>query len=325
MAKDKQPETFTKLTFGAFENTVRPRCQGYISYKDEYGYERRKSARFKGVFDMYVLLRSGYSDEDWLEFSYGRTIDNTKSMLSRMRESGDIPPSIVDVYLKDDVEQRIERFFEKNLLSIISQEAQRIITDDLLNIIERDITLPGEHYYRLWDLYRQKAGFVAFISKAFHVSMLRQTMPLSVIPSRFMYENNDLFPEMADYIQTVCEKGFQEKPFKAMVDNLACKIASTLDQGPEYRRLQWNMVSFWKTVHFYVDREKISADVLKKYDDIRFRAYLREFDDFVLETGLAAEKMLERYDMDRHIRVKYERYGRADAWKVSFMNNTIDD
>ncbi len=325
MAKDKKPDSFRKLTFEAFEHTVRPRCRGYISYIDEYGNERRKSARYRGIFDMYVLLRSGYTDEDWLEFSYGRSVDNTKSLLSHMRDGDDIQPFIIDIYVKEDAEDRIRAFFEKKLLPIISLEDRRIVKDDLFKIIERDLTLPGEDYYKLWELYKQKDEFAAFISKAYLVSVLRQTMPFSVVPSRFMYENDDLLPEMMTYIQMVCEEGFQETPFEEMVNLLTLKIKSEQDMGPEYRRLQWNMVAFWKTTHEFVERDQLNADLLQKYDDIRYRAYLGELSSFIQETGIAVEKMLERYDLKSQIIVNYERYGKADAWKISFMNNAIDE
>ena len=325
MAKDKSPDTFNKLTFEAFEHTVRPRCHGYICYKDEYGHERRKSARYRGIFDMYILLRSGYSEEDWQAFSYGRSVDNTKAMLSHMRDGNDIQPFIIDIYLKEGVEERIRAFFENNLLPIISMENRRVLKNELFEIIEKDFLLPGEDYYKLWELYKQKDEFAAFISKAYLVSMLRQTMPFSVIPSRFMYENDDLLPEMANYIQGSCEQGFQEAPFEEMVAFLSQKIKEEQDMGPEYRRLQWNLIAFWKTTHEYVKREQLSTDLLRKYDDIRYRAYLGELSSFIQETGISAEKMLERYDLESRVMVNYERFGKADAWKISFMNNAIGD
>ena len=325
MAKDKKPEDFRKLTFEAFEHTVRPRCHGYISYKDEYGNERRKSAHYRSIFDMYVLLRAGYSDEDWLAFSYGRTVDNTKAMLSHMRDGKEIAQSIIDIYLKDGAEGRIRLFFESNLLPILSLENRRVLKDDLFGIIERDLTLPGEDYYKLWELYKQKDEFAAFISKAYLVAILRQTMPFSVVPSRFMYENDDLLPEMATYIQLVCENGFQMAPFEEMINMLTREISEKQDMGPEYRKLQWNMISFWKTVHEFVDWEQLSDDLREKYDDIRYRAYLGELSYFIQETGVAAEKMLERYGLKSELIVNYARYGKADSWKISFINNVSDE
>ena len=65
MANDKKPEDFRKMTYEAFENVVRPYCHGYINYENEYGEKCSKSARYRGVFDMHVLLRAGYSAADW--------------------------------------------------------------------------------------------------------------------------------------------------------------------------------------------------------------------------------------------------------------------
>lgn len=155
--------------------------------------------------------------------------------------------------------------------------------------------------------------------------MLRQTMPISAIPSRFVFNNNDLLPEMAVYIQATCEKGFCSEEFSKMLKWLSLRINEERFLGPEHTRLAWNMVAFWKVTCDFVDRSQLNEDELKIDDDIRDRAYLEELSSFIRETGIALEEMLTRYGFDNSIWCKYSRYGAADSWKIAYANNLSEE
>ena len=325
MANDKKPEDFRKMTYEAFENVVRPYCHGYINYENEYGEKCSKSARYRGVFDMHVLLRAGYSAADWKAFFYGRSLENAKGMLSHMRNGEDIQPSIIDIYLMDGAEDRIRSHFSERLLSLITLDDRKNLRKELYSIIDRDWSLPGEYYYPLRELFLKEERFCEFISKTFLVAMLRQTMPISAIPSRFVFNNNDLLPEMAVYIQATCEKGFCSEEFSKMLKWLSLWINEERFLGPEHTRLAWNMVAFWKVTCDFVDRSQLNEDELKIYDDIRDRAYLEELSSFIRETGIALEEMLTRYGFDNSIWCKYSRYGAADSWKIAYANNLSEE
>lgn len=333
MTNKKDAASLNRLNYAAFENIVYPRCHGYIEYVNVTGTRVREKCTRQNV-DLYVLLRSGYSDEDWNEYyPYSANDSSIKSRLSNMRRLSDGYKYIRDyeiaTYSAADVRDRVRPYFEKHLLPLISKTDRKQLIDDLHKLVGNDLTLPSDEFHNISRAFETR-DFLTIVTEAFIISMIRETLPADIAYRRYAPEDYGLFPEIEEYILATHENGFSQDAFVDTLDWLHDKMDIFSEyhaddaRMEEYVKTGWNTVAFWKASYCLVDRNQFSDETKKKYERVRLNAFRFEADEFLWSIRATEYEISKRYDYPMILSMSYDDLN-GEPWKIEIASYVKDD
>ena len=330
MANKIDVASLNRLNYAAFENIIYPRCHGYVEYVNETGTKVREKGT-RQIIDLYVLLRSGYTEEDWEKYySYKADVYSLKPRLSNMRK-----PDIgykyirdyeIDAYSVPGVQERVHKYFEEHLLPLISKTDRKQLIDDLYGLVDRDWTLPSHEFHKLMRAF-ELGDFLTIISESFVISVLRETLPAELDYRRFVPEDYELFPEFEDYLLEIHENGFDHETFVKMLDWIVDLLSDFDGKETEFVRMEayvqtgWNAVAFWKATRSIVDENCFDNAVKEKYEIIRRKAFEFEVGDYLWSLRASAHEISERYGYNVYINMYYDE-SKDRGWRIEIDTDT---
>lgn len=259
MANKKDAASFDILNYSAFENIVRPRCFGYVNYLNETGHKSRSKANM-GIIDMYVFLRSGFLQEDWDEHFAYKSVQDFRGALGNMR-SGAIEPFdyIINAFSEPDAFERVRAHLEMNLLPLLNASNRVAAINDLLTLLNRDMTIQVDIYDQLIATY-ESGDTAAFFAQALITAVIRSTLPDRERTPELLDGKYELFPRVEQVVAEMKETHSSQSflsTLKWLAEQLHNSKALSLDES---KQLDWNVIAFWKNTHEYIDLDALDDD-----------------------------------------------------------------
>ena len=321
MANKKDAASFDILNYSAFENIVRPRCFGYVNYLNETGHKARSKANM-GIVDMYVFLRSGFLQEDWDEHFAYKSVQDFRGALGNMR-SGAIEPFdyIINAFSEPDAFERVRAHLEMNLLPLLNASNKVAAINDLLALLNRDMTIQVDIYDRLIATY-ESGDTAAFFAQALITAVIRSTLPDRERTPGLLDGKYELFPRVEQVI-TEMKETYSSKSFLPTLKWLAGQLLNSKTLSlDEDKQLDWNVVAFWKNTHEYIDLDSLDDDMKGLYEYIRKRSYIKEFHRYMFLMRDMAQDLRYGYDIVGKLWVKYSETERG-GWSIEYANDFL--
>ena len=321
MANKKDAASFDILNYSAFENIVRPRCFGYVNYLNETGHKARSKANM-GIVDMYVFLRSGFLQEDWDEHFAYKSVQDFRGAPGNMR-SGAIEPFdyIINAFSEPDAFERVRDHLEVNLLPLLNASNKVAAINDLLALLNRDMTIQVDIYDRLIATY-ESGDTAAFFAQALITAVIRSTIPDRGRTPELLEGKYELFPRVEQVI-TEMEEAHSSQSFLPTLKWLAKQLLNSRNLSlDEEKQLDWNAVAFWKNTHEYIDLDSLDDDMKGLYEYIRKRSYLKEFHRYMFLMRDMAQDLRYGYDVVGKLWVKYSETERG-GWSIEYANDFL--
>lgn len=329
MANKKDVASFNRLNYAAFENIVFPRCAGRIKYTSMRGFTVYDKLT-RQAFDLHILLRSGFSDEDFAKFyPFDAADPSIKSRLSNMRKPDVCHAFIrdfeVNKYAEPETLDNVYSYFVKHLLPLLSNSNLEKVINDIYSVFDADWTVPTREYWTLRKLYERKEH-LSFLAEAFRISMIRDTLPEKIAYRRFTPEGCELFSEIEDFIRKTHIDGFDFELYAENLNRLSELLDTTGSDDfsqvgvTELFEVSWNAVAFWKICKQYVDEGQLSDELRSAYDKVRTRAFKIESYDYIWSVRDNIQKLRAEYGLDDTTGVMYQESEIGD-WRIIVSNN----